>query len=605
MAVIDALARRMQAAYLGGPVSRFGTQYVIDALSWLVALVLARLLRVDFDLGNVPWGALLFVAGCAVVLQLIVGWALHLYRGRHPYGSFAEVRSLLATVLIVGGLIWAGVLMVGNSFGLSRSTPLIALPIVFVLMGGARYLKRLLVERAVEYTGPVENAIIFGAGWLGAQMVRRMRLDASSPYRPVALLDDDPAKRRRELEGVRVQGSLQDAAEVAERTGATLLVVTIARADAELLRRVDEVASEVGLTVLILPSLDEVLAGRSGPSDLRQLSIADIIGRHPVDTEIESVAGYLTGQRVLVTGAGGSIGSELCRQIVRFGPAELIMLDRDETALQEVQLSIAGHGLLDTDEVVLGDIRDEAALTTIFEARRPDVVFHAAALKHLPMLEQYPEEAWKTNVLGTLNVLRASMSIGVDTFVNVSTDKAANPTSVLGRSKRLAERLTAWAAAETGRSYLSVRFGNVLGSRGSMLPVFTAMIEAGGPLTITDPEVTRYFMTIPEACQLVVQAGGIGDPGEVLILDMGEPVRILDVAQRMIEMSGKDIEIVYTGLRPGEKLHEELVGEGEGDERRIHPKIAHARIEPVSAERLNPTRWLLEDASEQRVAGAP
>jgi dTDP-glucose 4,6-dehydratase len=219
------------------------------------------------------------------------------------------------------------------------------------------------------------------------------------------------------------------------------------------------------------------------------------------------------------------------------------------------------------------------------------VVFHAAALKHLPMLEQYPDEAWKTNVLGTLNVLQAARSVGVKTFVNISTDKAANPTSVLGHSKRVAEKLTAWAGGETGLKYLSVRFGNVIGSRGSMLPTFASLIEAGGPLTVTHPDVTRFFMTIPEACQLVVQAGGIGRSSEVLILDMGEQVRIMDVAERMIEMSGKDISIVFTGLRPGEKLHEELIGIHESDERPIHPKISHTSIDPISPARLDKAGW--------------
>lgn len=255
--------------------------------------------------------------------------------------------------------------------------------------------------------------------------------------------------------------------------------------------------------------------------------------------------------------------------------------------------------------MVLADIRDSEALTRIFEERRPEVVFHAAALKHLPMLEQYPDEAWKTNVLGTLNVLRAAQAVGVDTFVNVSTDKAANPTSVLGHSKRVAEKLTAWMAEQTGVRYLSVRFGNVIGSRGSMLPIFRALIEAGGPVTVTHPEVTRYFMTIPEACQLVIQAGGIGRPGEVLILDMGEPVRILDVARRMIAQSGKHIEIVFTGLRHGEKLHEELVGEGEGDERPFHPKIAHAHVDTLDPAHLDHQGWIarmnLTEEAEGRV----
>jgi dTDP-glucose 4,6-dehydratase len=294
---------------------------------------------------------------------------------------------------------------------------------------------------------------------------------------------------------------------------------------------------------------------------------------------------------VLVTGAGGSIGSELCRQISIYGPSELIMLDRDETGLQTAQLAVAGHGLLNTRDVVLADIRDLTALLTIFRERRPEVVFHAAALKHLPMLQQYPEEAWKTNVLGTQNVLQAAGEVNVSTFVNVSTDKAANPTSVLGHSKRLAEKLTAGAAVRQSGRYLSVRFGNVIGSRGSMVPTFQALIEAGGPLTITHPDATRYFMTIPEACQLVVQAGGIGEPGEVLILDMGEPVSILEIAERMIAFSGKDIAIRFTGLREGEKLHEELIGLGESDARPRHPKISHTRIEPLSPAAIDFAKW--------------
>ena len=603
MVLVDSLTRRMQTAYSRGPLSRFGSQFLLDAAAWVIALFAARLLRVDFDYTRVPWAALAVLILFAVTLQFVIGWGFYLYRGRHPYGSFAEVRALVATAFTVTVIVWLAVLTIGGLFGLSRSTPLIAFPIAFLIMGAGRYTKRYLIERAMEYSGPVENAVVYGAGHVGQAMVRRMKLDKDSPYRPVALIDDDPTKRFLQLDGVGVAGTIDDLTLVARSTGATVLIVTIARADAELLQRVSAAAEAADMHVMVLPPLNEVLAGHSKISDLRDLAIEDIIGRHPVDTEIESVAGYLTGKRVLVTGAGGSIGAELCNQIARFDPAELIMLDRDETSLQSVQLTIHGHGLLDTDEVVLNDIRDAASLERLFLDRRPDVVFHAAALKHLPMLEQYPEEAWKTNVLGTLNVLRAAMNADVATFINVSTDKAANPTSVLGRSKRIAERLTAWAAAETGRPYLSVRFGNVLGSRGSMLPVFTSMIEAGGPLTITHPDVTRYFMTIPEACQLVMQAGGIGEPGEVLILDMGEPVRILDVAQRMVEMSGRDVEIVYTGLRPGEKLHEELVAEGESDDRRFHPKIAHTAIPALDPQLLDEKTWLRAVAPTKRAHG--
>jgi dTDP-glucose 4,6-dehydratase len=527
----------------------------------------------------------------AAILQLFIGSSYHLYHGRHPYGSFAELRTLLWSVLVTALVLGVPVIIFGGLLDIPRSTVIIALPLAFVLMGGVRYYKRLLVERAIVPADNARNALIYGAGYLGGSVVRRMKTDAQSSFRAVGLIDDDPRKSNVWLDGVRVMGTGADLMQIVKATQATVLIVSIARVEAARLREISDAADAAGLRVKVFPTLDEVLKGKVRLNDLRDISIDDLIGRHPVDTDIASIAGYIAGKRVLVTGAGGSIGSELCRQINKFAPSELIMLDRDETGLQTTQISILGHGLLDTKDVVLADIRDLEALTEIFTDRRPNVVFHAAALKHLPMLEQYPDEAWKTNVLGTRNVLEAAQSVGVETFVNISTDKAANPTSVLGHSKRAGEQLTSHAAQQTGRDYISVRFGNVIGSRGSMLPTFSALIEAGGPLTVTHPDVTRFFMTIPEACQLVVQAGSIGRPGEVLILDMGEPVRILDIAQRMIAQSGKAIEIVYTGLRDGEKLHEELVGIGEADERPLHPKISHTRVEPVALERLVEQNW--------------
>ncbi|WP_246142401.1 polysaccharide biosynthesis protein [Lacisediminihabitans profunda] len=574
-----------------GTVPRFVTQYSFDALSWVLALGIGIILRFELDLERVTWLPLVFVCAAAVVLQFVFGWAFYLYRGRHSSGSFGEVVSLLGAVASVTVILGIPILLFGNQVGIPRSTVLIAAPIAFVLTGGVRYVSRVVAERSTQPAEGAEMTLIYGAGHLGASIIRRMQTDQGSAYVPAGIIDDDLHKRHAWVHGVKVMGTRADLHAVARATDATVLVVTIAHADASLLREISDNAAEAGLLVKVLPPLEEVLAGKSRLRDLREISIEDLIGRHPVDTQMESIAGYLKGKKVLVTGAGGSIGSELCRQISKFQPSELIMLDRDETGLQGTQISISGHGLLDTKDVVLADIRDIEALEAIFQARRPDVVFHAAALKHLPMLEQYPDEAWKTNVLGTLNVLNAARAVGVTTFVNISTDKAANPTSVLGHSKRVAEKLTAWAADQTGLGYLSVRFGNVIGSRGSMLPTFTALIEAGGPLTITHPDVTRFFMTIPEACQLVVQAGGIGRPGEVLILDMGEPVRILDVAERMIEMSGKDIAIVYTGLRAGEKLHEVLIGDRESDERPVHPSISHTTIDGIDPTHLDKAGW--------------
>ena len=315
---------------------------------------------------------------------------------------------------------------------------------------------------------------------------------------------------------------------------------------------------------------------------VRDLNVADLLGRRQFETDLAAIASYLAGRRVLVTGAGGSIGSELCRQIARHGPSELIMCDRDESALHAVQLSIHGRALLDSREVVLGDIRDQEFVNELFAVRRPQVVFHAAALKHLPILELYPGEAVKTNIWGTLTVLDAASANHAERFVNISTDKAANPISVLGYSKRIAEGLTAAAAAASPGTYLSVRFGNVLGSRGSVLTAFTAQIEAGKPLTVTHPDVTRYFMTVQEAVALVIQAAAIGQDGEALVLDMGEPIRIDAVARHLIDVSGVDLEIQYTGLRQGEKLHEDLFGLGEPDERRVHPQVSHVAVPAVS-----------------------
>ncbi|WP_403022458.1 polysaccharide biosynthesis protein [Salinibacterium sp. GXW1014] len=577
--------------FSGGPTSRIAAKYMLDACAWVAAVVLAQLLRYDFEFQLISWSSLAVLSALIIVAQFVAGWIFYLYRGRHPYGSFDEVLALVWTVALIAVVVGLPVLAFGLSMSIPRSTVFLAMPIALVLMCAVRYLRRLVAEKSVNHVYETERTLVYGAGYLGTALVKRMRTDPLSSFFPVGLIDDDPRKRRVQIAGVNVFGSSEQLTEIAQKTEATVLVVAIGRIDSAGLRRISDVAADAGLQVKVLPPLEDVLRGRSRLRDLRDISIDDLIGREVVDTEIESIAGYIQGRRVLVTGAGGSIGSELCRQIMQFRPAELMMLDRDETGLQSAQLSISGHGLLDTKDVVLADIRDSAALERIFAERRPQVVFHAAALKHLPMLEQYPQEAWKTNVLGTVNVLQAAMKVGVDTFVNISTDKAANPTSVLGHSKRVAEKLTAWAAETTGDRYVSVRFGNVIGSRGSMLPTFTALIEAGGPLTVTHPDATRFFMTIPEACQLVVQAGGIGRPAEVLILDMGEPVRILDVAERMIEMSGKDIEIVFTGLRPGEKLHEELIGINEGDERPIHPKITHTSIHSIAPQNLDLTDW--------------
>lgn len=554
----------------------------LDGLAWTMALFMAVWARYDFDASRFAVVDVLALAGIAALGQLLVGLVLLLYRGRYTYGSFDEVLGLTTTVLVVSGLLALVAISGVEAYTLPRSTPFLGAPLALLLMVAGRYTVRMCRERRLRPGPHAERVLVFGAGAAGVQLVQQMLREPEGRYIPAGLLDDDRGKRNLRVGGVRVLGGRGDVAFAAHNVGATALVLALPRADAGLIREIDDIAVACGLQMKVVPTLSELIGGRLRVSDVRDVDESDLMGRQPVDTDVASIAGYLTGRRVLVTGAGGSIGSELCRQISGFGPAELIMLDRDESALHAVQLSIYGRGLLDSRDVVLADIRDDDALRAIFEDRRPEVVFHAAALKHLPMLEQYPAEAWKINVLGTLNVLEAAAGAGVARFVNISTDKAANPTSVLGHSKRIAEQLTAWMAGETIGTFLSVRFGNVLGSRGSVLHAFRAQIESGGPVTVTHPDVTRFFMTIPEACQLVIQAAAIGGDGEALVLDMGEPVAIADIAHRLIVHSGKRVDIVYTGLREGEKLHEDLFGAGEQDERPLHPQISHVRVPAAS-----------------------
>jgi FlaA1/EpsC-like NDP-sugar epimerase len=408
-----------------------------------------------------------------------------------------------------------------------------------------------------------------------------MLRDAQRVFVPVGLLDDDPRKKFLRFDGVRVLGGRADLAEVAARTRADLLVIAVPSADAPLVRELSAAAQAAALSVKVLPSTRDMFDSTETLAVLRDVRLADLIGRHQISTDIGAIAGYLTGRRVMVTGAGGSIGSELCRQIATFSPGALIMLDRDESALQAVQLSLDGRGLLDDENLVLADIRDARRIDAVLTAGRPDVVFHAAALKHLTLLEAYPGEAVQTNVQGTQILLDACARHGVERFVHVSTDKAADPISVLGYSKRVAERLTARAGREHGLPYMSVRFGNVLGSRGSVLGTFARQVDAGGPVTVTDPRATRYFMTIPEAVELVVQAGAIGSAGEVLVLDMGAPVTVGELAERVMGLAGRRVDIVVTGLRPGEKLVEDRLGAAEVDRRPVHPLITHVDAPPL------------------------
>ena len=552
---------------------------VVDAATWVVGLVVAVWSRYDFALTAATLAGATVVAILAATAHTLIGHLQYLYRGRHPTGSFEEVRVVSITVAASAAAVLAVNLALPTRL-VPASSPGVGGLCALVLMLGVRYLARLRAEHARRPdrrgTTPV---LLFGAGAAGHDLLRSMLREPAGRYLPVGLLDDDPGKRHLRVQGVRVLGGRGELAAAVRRTGAATVIFSVSNADAGLIRDVRRITLQAGAQFKTLPSVSELLDGRVRVSDVRDAQLGDLLGRRQTETDLAPLAGFLRGKRVLVTGAGGSIGSELCRQIHRFGPAELVMLDRDESALHAVQLSLHGRGLLDAPGLVLADLRDPAAIRAAFAAARPQIVFHAAALKHLPLLQRHPGEAVQTNVWGTQTVLEQARE--VETFVNISTDKAANPAGVLGCSKRITERLTAHAATRCPGAFLSVRFGNVLGSRGSALTAFRAQIAAGGPVTVTHPDVTRYFMTIHEAVQLVLQAAMLGGDGEALVLDMGPPVRITEVVRQLAEQARTPVDLVYTGLRPGEKLHETLFGDGELDRRPRHPLISHATVPPL------------------------
>jgi FlaA1/EpsC-like NDP-sugar epimerase len=559
---------------------RAAGQAFADFLAWVIAVPIAMWLRFDFATPPGGWGHALAWGAAAGLLHVAIGYARQLYRGRYRFGSFDEVSGVVFSTAVVS-VAWELLVLITQTQDLPRSIPLVAGGLALAMQLAGRFSLRFWRER-VHTPQAGDRTLVYGAGDGGQQLVRAMVSNHESGYYLVGLIDDDPSKRHLRMQGVRVRGTIADLEHLIDQLDVQVLVVAIANVGAAQLRELDSRCRAKGVQLRVIPSPVDIVRGTVRLSDVSEVTEEDLLGRRPIHTDESEIAGMLQGKRVLITGAGGSIGSELARQVNSYQPAYLGLLDRDESALHALHLTMFGKAMGDTDDLILADIRDPKRLREILQQVQPDVVFHAAALKHLPMLEAAPSEAFKTNVLGTRNVLQAAYEAHVPVFVNISTDKAADPVSVLGHSKRTTERLTAGIEPPHSGRYLSVRFGNVLGSRGSVLTAFRAQIANGGPVTVTHPEVTRYFMTVREAVHLVLQAATLGRDSETLILDMGEPVRIADVANHMIEKSGRDIEITYTGLREGEKLHEVLSCEGEHDHRPLHPLITHVEVPPLA-----------------------
>ena len=522
--------------------------------------------------------AILLVALTAMALQLAIGMMTGLYRRRYQPLSFEEAGALAVTTgfcgVILGLLVVARVFGPGPPFG---HDVVLASWAAISFMLGHRYLRRLRTRvLASKFERQLTPIIVLGAGGGGYRSIKAMQSLKGSPYRPVVLLDDDPGKKNVRIAGLRVAGTSADLERVARHYKAEAILIAIPSASGKLLRRLNQLAQAAGLETLVMPPVQR-LVGDGSIREITRYRDEDVLNRRIVDIDTTAVHQLVAEATVLVTGAGGSIGSELVRQLAALDPAKIVVLDRDDSLLHHLIASIP-EKQRKVCVPVLVDVRDIDRLQEVFSEHRPQVVFHAAALKHVPALEDAPGEGWKTNVLGTGNVILACHANHVVRFVNISTDKAANPVNVLGYTKRIAERLTAAAAIRNQMPYVSVRFGNVIGSRGSALETFEAQIAANSPVTVTHPDVTRYFMSVREAVRLTMQAATIGRPGEAMVLDMGTPVRVLDVAKQLIEQSGRQLEIEFTGLRPGEKLHEVLVGAGEEASRPFHPMIDHVEV---------------------------
>lgn len=564
--------------------------FFYDLLAILVAIFGSFALRFDATNLASTISPYLPAALIPLVVQPVTNVAFGLYRREWRYASVREMAGVsfaVGTATVISAVVFLilSALAFPGTAGMPRSFfPLEGL-LSLSFIGGGRFALRWALETAGRSGATDEEiglpGLVYGAGEAGAAVIRLAGRDASMRVRIVGILDDDPKKRGSRLNGIRIFGGL-DALEAAVRsTHARELIVAMPSAAGSTVRRAVESGRSLGLRVRIVPHFHELLGQHDRIASIRPVSLEDLLRREPVHVDIEELADYLNGATVLVTGGGGSIGSELARQILTLGPRHLVVSDNNEAALWRIERELAEHRGASgpTVTALLCDVRSAVSVQKLLASTRPDVVFHAAALKHVPICEMQPGEAVLTNVAGTYNVLEAAREAGVARFVFISTDKAVQPVSIMGATKRLAEMLTLDAGRRAGRSHMAVRFGNVLGSSGSVVPIFERQLAQGLPLTITHADATRYFMTIPEAVSLILQAGASETSGDIFILDMGDPVRIVDLAEDMIRLSGLNpagVEIVFTGLRPGERLEERLFYDHEAMEATSHPRVWRA-----------------------------
>lgn len=556
-----------------------------DIVLITISFFAAYIIRFDFEYEKIPAGFvsnMLMLLAVSMLFKIAVFILFKLYRSLWRYAGIYELVSVFLASAITNGIMFLYIAFIERLA--PRSIFAITGMLDVFLIGGSRFVyrlyRRLVLGRMIKLDN-LKRVVIVGAGDAGAMIAKEMELHPELKYKLVAFVDDSPEKKGRKVNGIPVLGGVEDIEDIVDKKNIDEIIIAIPSAKPVVINEIYEKCSSTECKVKILPSMSQIIDGTIMLKKIKDIDIEDLLGREPVKVDLDDIAKYIGGKVILVTGGGGSIGSELCRQIASFGPKKLLMLDIYENNLYDIHNELtAKFPELDIFPII-ASIRDMDRLDEIFKRFKPAIVFHAAAHKHVPLMEDHPEEAIKNNVFGTRNVAICADKYGCERFVLISTDKAVNPTNVMGATKRIAEMIIQALNAKSKTEFVAVRFGNVLGSNGSVIPLFRKQIEQGGPVTVTHPDVTRFFMTIPEAVQLVIQAGAMAAGGEIFVLDMGKPVKILDLAKKLIRLSGfepyEDIDIEITGLRPGEKLYEELLLNEEGLKATKHDKIFVAK----------------------------
>lgn len=529
----------------------------------------------------------IIISAIALLLfHFLFAFLFKLYQKVWSYASIRELQAIVYSVTLTN-LATSIVQFLVNDFTIYRRAMLVTWLIHITLIGGSRFIWRVFRDHYINPNPNQKRTLIVGAGDAGVMIVRQLTNgQTDTDLRPIGFVDDDPAKQKMHVYNLPVLGTTLDIEQIAETQAIDHIVIAIPSLRNGELADIITRCNETDAKVQILPKIEDLATGKVSVQMLRSIDVEDVLGRPPVKLDIGSISTYVTGNTVMVTGAGGSIGSEICRQLMRFTPARILLVGHGEFSIYSIEKELQKkYGKIGTEIIpIIADVQDRDRIFNIVKQYQPWIIYHAAAHKHVPLMEHNPHEAIKNNVIGTKNVTEAADAFNVHTFVLVSTDKAVNPTNVMGGTKRLAEMIVQDLANRSKTKFVAVRFGNVLGSRGSVIPLFKEQIAEGGPVTVTHPEMTRYFMTIPEATRLVIQAGTLARGGEIFVLDMGEPVKIVDLAKNLIKLSGystDEIEIKFSGIRPGEKMYEELLGEDEIHPEEIFEKIYIGRTDQV------------------------